>query len=284
MNTYKCRCCGSNDTKDMGALPEQIYFAGKLLNPILPASHLYKCEACLMLARHPILTPIEYNKLYANAEATVWSSGSQALRPDQELVLKIINEKKLNNCKILDVGCYTGELLAALSDEYLKFGVEMSDKAAMLTKEKNIEIIGSDLYRINSNNKFDIVVAIDVIEHTQNPEEFLLNLIKLLNSSGEVIISTGNTDNWMWRLLKNKFWYSSFPEHISFIGESWLKKFCEERKITITTMTRFNYIAYSPVSIVKNGIKTALSILGIRSVGYSNTTEDHFCFSLKVNK
>lgn len=284
MNTYKCRCCGSNETIDMGVLPTQTYFAGKLLNPILPSSHLYKCEVCFMLARHPILTPEEYNKLYANAEATVWSSGDHALRPDQQLVLKILKNKKINKCKILDVGCYTGELLAALSNEYLKFGIEMSDKAAMLAKEKNIEIIGNDLYRINSNNKFDMVIAIDVIEHTQNPEEFLLNLIKLLNPSGEVIISTGNADSWMWRLLKNKFWYSSFPEHISFISESWLKKFCKEKNITITTMTRFNYTAYNSVLIVKNAIKTMLSIFGIRPVGYSNTTEDHFCFSLKVNK
>jgi 2-polyprenyl-3-methyl-5-hydroxy-6-metoxy-1,4-benzoquinol methylase len=283
MNTYKCRCCGSSKVMDMGALPAQTYFAGKLLNPILPSSRLYKCEVCFMLARHPILTSNEYNKLYANAEATVWSNSNRALRPDQELVLKIINNKKINNCKILDVGCYTGDLLAVLPKEYQKFGVEMSSKAALLAEEKNIEVIGSDLYQINSNIKFDIVIAIDVIEHTQNPEEFLLNLIKLLNHSGEVIISTGNADSWMWRLLKNRFWYSSFPEHISFIGENWLKRFCEEKEITVTAMKRFNYIAYSPMQIVKNAIKTALSILGMRSVGYSNTTEDHFCFSLKVN-
>lgn len=266
----------------MGELPEQIYFAGKLLNPILPSSRLYECKACFMLARHPILTLTEYNKLYAAADATVWTSTNRALRKDQKLILKMIEDKKIKRCNILDVGCYTGELLAGLPDSYIKFGVEMSSKAASQAEEKNINIIGNDLYQIDFNERFDIVVAIDVIEHTQNPAEFILNLIKLLKPNGELIISTGNTDSWMWRYLKNKFWYSSFPEHISFVGVNWLKEFATKQNLVVTKMDSFSYATSSPFSIIKNTIKLILSILLIRPIGYSNTTKDHFYFGLKI--
>lgn len=282
MDKYICRCCGSDSIIDMGELPSQTYFAGKLLNSILPTSRLYKCKACFMLARHPILTTNEYNKLYADAETTVWMSTSRTLRVDQKLVLKMIEDKKINRCRILDIGCYTGELLEALSDNYTKFGVEMSTKAASQAKEKNIKIIGNDLYKIDSTEKFDIVVAIDVIEHTQNPAEFILNLIKLLKPTGELIISTGNTDNWMWRYLKNKFWYSSFPEHISFIGVNWLFEFATKQNLIVTKIDTFNYAAYSSKLIIKNIVKLLLSILMIKSVGYSNITKDHFYFGLKI--
>lgn len=283
MKKYECRVCNSDDVMCMGILPEQTYFAGEMLDPILPPSKLYKCNSCLLLVRHPILSQQEYNKLYAKAEANVWSNTNRGLRPDQLLVINTIIKNNKDNCKVLDIGCYTGDLLTALPKSYLKFGVEMSKKAALVAVERGIKILGNDLYEFNSTDKFDVVTAIDVIEHTQNPEKFILNLIKLLNSNGEIIISTGNSDNLMWRILKNKFWYSAISEHISFIGYRWLNNFCKNNNLLITEINYFNYTSHSFKLVVKNIVKSILSILRVRPSRYSNTTKDHFYFSLKIN-
>lgn len=279
-NNQQCRVCGSNHTEDLGRLPLQTHFAGKLLNYPFPESRLYKCNSCLMLARYPILSVTEYNALYAQASSDLWSSSNTNLRPDQAIAKNIVVNRFKNGCNVLDVGCYTGALLSSLPSQYIKYGIEMSKEAANASAKLGINIIGADLYNISTELKFDLIIAIDVIEHTQNPAEFLKKLSSMLSDDGEIIISTGNSDCWLWKKLKNNFWYSQFYEHISFIGVAWLKKFCMDNNFEVTNIFTFNYNRIS----IKLIIKSFLTLMNIYPEKYSYVTKDHFCFSIKVKK
>ena len=282
--SYQCRVCGSSNTEYLGPLPEQAHFAGRLPAQKLPESGLYQCRSCLLLVRHPILSIVEYNTLYAQADSKVWSKNSVNLRPDQGLARNIILNKFKGVCKVLDIGCYTGDLLSSLPENFLKYGVEMSTEASVIASAKGINIIGNDLYNIKTNDKFDFILSVDIIEHTCNPEEFLNKLSTLLEIDGEIFISTGNCDHWFWQHLKNRFWYSRFPEHISFIGMEWLEKFCKNNNFTITDKYFFNYSPNNIKSFIKNIIKFILSIIRVFPEYLSNTTRDHFCFILKPVK
>ena len=58
---------------------------------------------------------------------------------------------------------------------------------------------------------------IDVIEHVTNPGELLDQALPHLTPGGTLIISTGDAGNVLWRrVFRSRFWYSSFPEHITF--------------------------------------------------------------------
>ncbi len=283
MEEYQCRICGSSHTECLGGLQNQTQFAGKPLEKKLPETNLYRCNTCLMLTRHPILSVPEYNDLYAKGSSSVWSNKEIRLRPDQTIARNIILNIKSAG-KVLDVGCYTGDFLSSLPSNYIKYGVEMSKEASTVSVGRGIKIIGNDLYHIKTNDKFDLIVAIDVIEHTQNPEEFLKKLSTMLEKNGEIIISTGNTDNWLWKHLKNRFWYSKYPEHISFIGERWLEQFCEKNSFLITVKHKFRY---SPINFqlrIKSVIELVFSLLRIYPENFSNTTNDHFCFAIKVKR
>lgn len=279
---YICRVCRSNKTTYLGDLPMQRQFAGKDLKQLIKKSSFYKCNSCLLLLRHPILSVADYNKLYKIAESTVWNNHSSELRQDQLIVKNMILTKRPNGCKVLDIGCYTGFLLDSLSDKYTKFGIEMSDRASSVATKKNITIIGSDLYNINTEEKFDLILSVDVIEHTENPHAFLERLVGLLNDGGEIIISTGNVDNWLWKYLKNRFWYCKFYEHISFIGTKWVEKYCTQNNMILTNQVTFNYSKFRFKSIVKNLVGLILSLLKIKPEQYSHITSDHFCFSIKI--
>jgi len=281
-DNYQCRVCGSENTENLGPLPKQTNFAGKLLDRSLPESSLYKCNGCLLLLRHPVLSASQYNALYEQASSKVWSNSNKALRYDQVVVRDMIYKRNKRVCKVLDVGCYTAELLLSLPENYLKYGIEMSQEAASIAAGNGINIVGNDLYKINSCEKFDLILAVDVIEHTQNPEVFIKKLTTMLEPQGELIISTGNTDNLLWKNLKNRFWYSKFPEHISFIGESWLENFSEKNNYAITDKHFFSYAPIGWKFLIKNAVKFLLSILRISPERFSNTTKDHFCFAIKV--
>jgi 2-polyprenyl-3-methyl-5-hydroxy-6-metoxy-1,4-benzoquinol methylase len=235
----------------------------------------------LLIARHPILSTSQYNALYEQANSKVWSSSNAALRYDQVAVKNIILDRNKSDIRVLDVGCYTAELLSSLPENYLKYGIEMSQEAASVASIKGIKILGNDLYNIDTIEKFDLILAVDVIEHTHNPEHFIEKLSSLLLPNGEIVISTGNTDNWLWRLLKNRFWYCKFPEHISFIGEKWLDLFCKKNNFIVVDVQYFSYVPTKPLTLIKNLTKLFLSLIHIYPERLSNTTKDHFCFVIR---
>jgi hypothetical protein len=82
--------------------------------------------------------------------------------------------------------------------------------------------------------------------------------------------------------LKNKFWYSKFPEHISFIGTRWVKRFCKENGFDLVNEYKFNYLPFEINLFVKNIAKLTFSLIRVNPERFSNITKDHFCFILRL--
>lgn len=111
-----------------------------------------------------------------------------------------ITDDYYENLRLLDVGCGGG--LASVSLSKYGFKVAGSDageyniKAAKSYAKKNrlnINYIHSTVEdHINSGEKYDIIVCLEVIEHVSNVGDFLINLHDMLNDGGMLIISTIN--------------------------------------------------------------------------------------------
>lgn len=113
-----------------------------------------------------------------------------------------INEttsKPLKNIKIIDIGCGGGlvcEPLSNLGSEVT--GIDASEKnievAKIHSKKTGINICyqKSLVEDFDKNNKFHVVLALEIIEHVSNPHEFIENCCKLVDENGILIISTIN--------------------------------------------------------------------------------------------
>jgi len=108
-------------------------------------------------------------------------------------------EKPLKNIKILDVGCGGGlvcEPLAKLGSEIT--GIDASEKNIEVAKihsrktKTNISYKKSLIEDLDKNNKFNVVLALEIIEHVLNPQEFIDNCCNLVDEDGILIISTIN--------------------------------------------------------------------------------------------
>lgn len=99
--------------------------------------------------------------------------------------------KSVKNSKILDVGCGTG----GTSNAFLKFGylvgTDLSIAALKLATKKGFtNILKSSLTNIPLKDEtFDIITALDVIEHMENDHSVLLELNRLVKLNGYVIIT-----------------------------------------------------------------------------------------------
>ncbi len=216
-----CRLCGWRSTQDQGAIPDSDYFAGCVLERSLPGGRLWSCARCRSAFRHPILSQAEYLSLYRSGAPEHWS-GSES-REDLRIIRSIVSAARVDST--LDVGCGSGDFLASLPPHIAKSGIEPSPAAA-LARDRGIEIVARDLDTWATERRFDVITLIDVVEHVPDPGGFMARAYAHLRPGGVVIVSTGDPQAFAWRLLKSRFWYVSFPEHISFPAGAFFEQWC----------------------------------------------------------
>lgn len=249
-----CRTCGATHTASIGPLPDVDVFAGKHLGQPLPGGWLHACHDCGFVFRAPVLGDAQYLDLYAEAGADVWEQGAQ--REDFRLVRSEVPAAALD---VLDIGCYTGALLATLPRPCRLHGVEPNHAAAAAARQRGVHVVASHWHGLEGGRDYDIITACDVIEHVGNPLEFLQTMSRHLKPGGKLMITTGNPQAWPWRLTGSRFWYCYFPEHISFIGPRWLARMAPVAGLRLQRLQRFSH---SPLPNVA-GRATALAKTGL---------------------
>jgi len=113
-------------------------------------------------------------------------------------ILSILdNSKKKGNLKVLDIGCGDGsfslEIAKKLNTKEV-YGLEINKKVAENAIKKGIKIYISDANKPFpfKDNFFDVIVANQIVEHLLNPDNFFLEVYRVLKPSGYAIIATPN--------------------------------------------------------------------------------------------
>ena len=50
------------------------------------------------------------------------------------------------------------------------------------------------------HEKFDLIVAIEILEHLHDPRHFISNALQVLSSNGYLLITSPNTESWLSRI------------------------------------------------------------------------------------
>jgi 2-polyprenyl-3-methyl-5-hydroxy-6-metoxy-1,4-benzoquinol methylase len=248
----ECRTCGSLNTASIGRLPDVGTFAGSRLAAPLNGGVLHACRACGFVFRAPVRSDAEYLALYAQGSVAVWEQNPD--REDFRLVRGEVADAPLD---VLDVGCYTGHLLATLPKACHLYGVEPNADAAAMAASRGVAIVAKHWDELEATDRvYDIIIACDVIEHFANPLTFLTTLSTRLRPAGKLIITTGNAQAWPWRLARSRFWYCYFPEHISFIGPRWLLRMSPSAGLHVKRLVSFSH---SPLPALGSRAKALLA-------------------------
>jgi dolichol-phosphate mannosyltransferase len=123
--------------------------------------------------------------------------------------------------QIIDIGCYYGAFLTALSNKgFSCVGVELSTDAAQFAKElSGCEVINDTIKTVsNDNRKFRLATSWDVIEHVGDLQEFLESVNRTLLKDGVFIFSTIFIDSWFARCLGTA-WPWMLPMHLSYFSK-----------------------------------------------------------------
>src|SRR5688572_5064263 len=115
---------------------------------------------------------------------------------------------------IVDAGCGTGHLLHYLQQEFgfqRATGLEYSPEAIKVAKKKfpHFDFYEFDIYK-SWNQKFDLILCTEVLEHLLYPDDALGNLFSMMKDNGRLLITVPNGR------------FDTFGGHINFWSpESW---------------------------------------------------------------
>jgi len=111
-----------------------------------------------------------------------------------------INSKKpLNKLKVLDIGCGGGLLCEPMSRLGAKVtGIDASKNNIEFGKLHSqemyldIEYINCSPEKLNFDNKFDVILNMEVVEHVADLDLFIQNCSKLIKKNGIMFVATIN--------------------------------------------------------------------------------------------
>jgi SAM-dependent methyltransferase len=143
----------------------------------------------------------EYNfKFYSKLNKDFWY-----VRSRQDLLKRILEkyypgkrDLKKRGLKILDAGCGTGFNFEALNCFGAVYGVDLNKGALRQSRRfhyKKLEL--KDINKIKYKNYFDVIVAVELIEHIEDDEATLKNFYRYLKPSGLLVI-TAPAFNFLW--------------------------------------------------------------------------------------
>ncbi|WP_301101894.1 methyltransferase domain-containing protein [Propionivibrio sp.] len=79
--------------------------------------------------------------------------------------------------------------------------------------------------------KYDFVVSLDVIEHDENPEEFLARLISLLNPRGRLCIETPNAEGIVLADAEEYLHALHMPYHVHILSQQALANLSRKHRL-----------------------------------------------------
>ena len=181
------------------------------------------------------------------------------------------NEKPLHKIKILDIGCGGGllsEPMSRLGADVV--GIDASEKninvAKLHAKKNNLNIkyVCSSPENYQINEKFDVILNMEIIEHVDNVEQFLKSCSNLLKKNGMMFVATLN------KTLKSYIFAIVGAEYIMRwlpIGTHSWEKFVKPEDL-IKVLKNYNLELEELAGMKFNLIKDEWSISKDKSVNY----------------
>lgn len=131
----------------------------------------------------------EYKKMADFEKSYWWHRGRLSLL---DVLIKDYLNRSGEGIKILEIGCGTGEVTKFLSHYGTVTALDISPEAINFARERGIkDTILGDVNQIDLSpfrERFDLIVALDVLEHIQDDVETIRRVQQMLKSGGYFIV------------------------------------------------------------------------------------------------
>jgi 2-polyprenyl-3-methyl-5-hydroxy-6-metoxy-1,4-benzoquinol methylase len=169
--------------------------------------------------------------------------------PYQGEIIKKIDHLLKPDMSVLDVGCSAGFFLSALKGRVKKrVGVELNPTDVLFIKKNlDFKVYDKPLGELEINEgPFDLITSFQVLEHVDNPIEFLKTISKNLKTNGWLYLELPNINDVLLSVFQEpayeNFYYRE--PHVSYFSAKTLKRALSQAgfKGIIKTSQRYNLL------------------------------------------
>lgn len=158
--------------------------------------------------------------------------------------LNVINSLPKEEKKLLDIGCGTGDFLAACKiNGYNVCGVEPNEKANKIATKKIGETVYKNLVDINESN-FDVITLWHVLEHVPNLEDYIIKIKNLLKPNGILIIAVPNFKSFDANYYKQYWAAFDVPRHLWHFSKNSIQTIFLKHQINLIKILPMKFDAY----------------------------------------
>lgn len=160
--------------------------------------------------------------------------------------------------RLLDVGCGAGTMLkAALNGNWAAEGLEVSDSSVEFLRKNNFKVFHGELTKAGfPKNNFDVITAVEIIEHIPDPQELFDESFRILRSGGLFWGTSPHGQGLSGKILGSDWSCVAPPEHLHLLSVKGLRMMLEKagfRQIEIKTHS------VNPYEIMRSFKKSAES-------------------------
>ena len=145
---------------------------------------------------------------------------------------------------VLDIGCASGAMLLALKNRgWAVQGVEISGPEAAYCREQGLKVSTLPLEENHfPRQNFDVVLASHVIEHLNNPFDFVREVKQILKPQGHFYITTPNISGFQARFFGSR-WRSAIFDHLYLFSARTLSMLLEKAGFTVERVKTWGGLA-----------------------------------------
>ncbi len=210
---------------------------------------VYKCTQCGFGQTNPQISKRKIKSLYKNYYPRKNIDPDNIKLNNYKLPQRSVLWRKglLNGChflvqprsRVLDVGSGIGYSLLYLKNMGCEpYGIDPDENAKKVAKKFKLNFhhgfIDDKPFK---SKKFDFVIANQVIEHTNNPLEFLKLCKQRLNSRGKIILSFPNTSSLSRHIFKRSWLHWHIPYHLNHFNKSSVVIMAEKLNLKISKVS-----------------------------------------------
>jgi SAM-dependent methyltransferase len=151
-----------------------------------------------------------------------------------------------DDARLLDVGCGTGTMLGYLSRYGRAQGVDASHEAVGFCRERGVDgVIHADGVPLPfDDSSFDLVTALDVVEHVDRDDELLAELRRITKPGGMLLVSVP-AFRFLWgpqdEISHHKRRYTAPELRERIVAAGW----------SIDRLTYFNTLLFPPIAAIR---------------------------------
>ncbi len=223
MRYIVCDLCGKDET-------------AVICHPLLTVGPVVKCSNCRLVYVNPRVQNEEIrsklSRRYQNLGlAFEYESKWRNLRFVEKV--NIIQRHKRSG-RLLDMGCASGVFLKIAEEFYDCYGVDTNPVHCQKAKdERSLRVFNGTLKEAKfESNFFDIIVALNVLEHTYSPMSELKEMNRVLKRKGILMLEIPNIQS-IWFKMFRKKWRQFLPDHYFYFSPDTITKYLQKTSFDV---------------------------------------------------